>query len=260
MSRVNFDDRMLRAKPGKGWCVLLVEDDEINRQLMQMVLGRFGFKVQVACDGSEAMDLLKREKFHCLLLDVKMPGMNGYDTARFIRKEMGDHALHIIAITAHAAEDERQKCLGAGMNDFISKPFDPRVLVEKILGTSHDTGKVKKNSAGNNRGPLNMSHLDEITHGDLEQKHQLVEIFLKITPAMLVDLENLFAEKRYDEMKKLAHKIRSGASVMIAPEHVDVLEEIEYCEAGKEYLLERKIRLFTAVCREAFEELKAIEW
>jgi CheY-like chemotaxis protein len=257
---MNFDDRTLRAKPGKGICVLLVEDDEVNRQLMQMVLGRFGFLVKVACDGNEAMDLLKREKFHCLLLDVKMPGMSGYDTARFIRNEMGDRTLHIIAITAHAAEDEKQKCLDAGMNDFVSKPFEPRMLVEKILGVSREEAKEKKLPPIRNEGPLNMSHLDEITHGDLEQKQQLVKIFLKITPAMLVELEKLFSEERYEEMKKLAHKIRSGASVMIAPEHVNVLEEIEYCEAGKEYLMGDKIKFFSGVCHGAFEELKAIEW
>ena len=118
--------------------ILLVEDDFINRTLAVTVLEREGWRVTCAENGPMALDILEKERFDLALMDVQMPGMDGYDVTAAIRnreKESGAH-LPIIAMTAYALKDDRGKCLAAGMDGYISKPVHPDLLrleIETIL-------------------------------------------------------------------------------------------------------------------------------
>jgi two-component system, sensor histidine kinase and response regulator len=110
--------------------VLLVEDNEINQLVAGEVLRRAGFTVEIAGNGVEAFAAATRDgaDFIVVLMDLQMPVMDGYEATRLIRAHAGK-TLPIIAVTAHALADERQKCLDAGMNGFLSKPFDPLDLI-----------------------------------------------------------------------------------------------------------------------------------
>ena len=110
--------------------VLLVEDNEINQLVAGEVLRRAGFTVEIAGNGVEAFAAATRDgaDFIMVLMDLQMPVMDGYEATRRIRAH-GAASLPIIAVTAHALADERQKCLDAGMNGFLSKPFDPSDLI-----------------------------------------------------------------------------------------------------------------------------------
>jgi len=110
--------------------VLLVEDNEINQLVAGEVLRRAGFTVEIAGNGVEAFTAATRggADFIAVLMDLQMPVMDGYEATRRIRAH-GMDCLPIIAVTAHALADERQKCLDAGMNGFLSKPFDPADLI-----------------------------------------------------------------------------------------------------------------------------------
>jgi len=110
--------------------VLLVEDNEINQLVAGEVLRRAGFTVEIAGNGVEAFTAATRggADFVAVLMDLQMPVMDGYEATRRIRAH-GMDCLPIIAVTAHALADERQKCLDAGMNGFLSKPFDPADLI-----------------------------------------------------------------------------------------------------------------------------------
>jgi signal transduction histidine kinase/ActR/RegA family two-component response regulator len=123
-----------RDKPGKPLDILLVEDEYINQTLAVTVLRREGWKVKVAENGIQAMEMLKNNVFDVILMDVQMPELDGYETTRAIRrqeKSTGQH-IPIIAMTAYAVKGDRKKCLSAGMDGYISKPIHSDDLIHEI--------------------------------------------------------------------------------------------------------------------------------
>lgn len=115
---------------GPGWKVLLVEDNEINQHVARDMLVLGGMNVTIAANGKEALEALSGEDFDIILLDLQMPEMDGYETVGHIRRESRLAEIPVIAMTAHAMSGDRERCLEAGMNDYIAKPIDR----ENLLG------------------------------------------------------------------------------------------------------------------------------
>jgi signal transduction histidine kinase/CheY-like chemotaxis protein len=103
--------------------VLLVEDNPINQMVAQKMLEKVGIKSTLAADGQEALDMLEQEEFDAVLMDCQMPVMDGYEATRRIREQDALHKLPVIAMTANVMEGDRERCIEAGMNDYIGKPF-----------------------------------------------------------------------------------------------------------------------------------------
>jgi CheY-like chemotaxis protein len=115
--------------------ILLVEDNPVNQQLAQELLEQEGAHVMVAGNGKLALELVEQAgiaAFDAVLLDLQMPELDGYETARRLRALPQGAALPLLAMTAHALQEERQRCLEAGMNDHIAKPVDPDLLAAKL--------------------------------------------------------------------------------------------------------------------------------
>jgi signal transduction histidine kinase/ActR/RegA family two-component response regulator len=114
--------------------VLVAEDNPINQQIMERLLGRLGMSVTFASNGREAVDtvLAERHRFDAVIMDVQMPIMDGLEATRLIRIRVSKSQLPIIAMTAHAMEEERLLCLAAGMNDHLTKPVDPGLLAHTL--------------------------------------------------------------------------------------------------------------------------------
>jgi PAS domain S-box-containing protein len=119
----------------KGKRALLVEDNVLNQMVAQKFLEGFGLNVCLADNGMQAIEILKKENFDLVLMDIQMPEMDGYAATRFIREKMSDvkKRVPILAMTAHAIHGEEEKCLKAGMNDYISKPLSRDVLRDKVV-------------------------------------------------------------------------------------------------------------------------------
>ena len=109
--------------------ILVVEDDTNARKLMKAVLERAEYRVSTAGNGEEALALLDTQHVDLIVLDIMMPGMDGYDAMRAIRAQARFQHLPIIALTAKAMKEDRQKCLDAGANEYLSKPVDLEQLV-----------------------------------------------------------------------------------------------------------------------------------
>jgi two-component system sensor histidine kinase/response regulator len=133
--RVDGDAPATRAAPSalQGARVLLVEDNEINRLVATELLRRHGVDVQVAVDGAQALDIAPFGGFDLVLMDMQMPVMDGLTATRELRKDPALRELPILAMTANATEGDRQDCLAAGMNDFVTKPVDPQRLRDALL-------------------------------------------------------------------------------------------------------------------------------
>jgi len=129
----------------EGLSVLLVEDNLLNQMLAKKVLSDWKLKVEVAENGIIAIDKLNKNNYDFILMDIQMPEMDGYEATQHIRKNLlpPKNETPIIAMTAHALTGEAEKCINAGMNDYISKPFDSNVLYSKIVSVLNKNNPVK---------------------------------------------------------------------------------------------------------------------
>jgi CheY-like chemotaxis protein len=116
-----------------GRKILLAEDEPINQEVTLLLLEETGLEVVLANDGMEAVEQVGNTDFAAVLMDMQMPKMGGIDATLAIRKMPGQENLPILAMTANAFEEDRQKCMAAGMNDFITKPVRPGVLYAVLL-------------------------------------------------------------------------------------------------------------------------------
>ena len=127
-------------KPFLNKKILLAEDNEVNRAVAIIMLQKLGAEVTSVVNGREALEKISQEPFHLIFMDCQMPEMDGYEASRHLKQKMQDGeitTIPIIAMTAHAMIGDRQKCIEAGMDDYISKPTkkqDLMVVLERWLG------------------------------------------------------------------------------------------------------------------------------
>ncbi|WP_340111951.1 response regulator [Maribellus mangrovi] len=116
--------------------ILLVEDNILNQKVVSFNLKKYNYSVVAVRDGVEALAAIKNRKFDLVLMDLMLPGMNGYEITQEIRKyekETGvENGVPIVAITANTLDNDREKCFEAGMNEYLPKPFTAEQLIEKI--------------------------------------------------------------------------------------------------------------------------------
>jgi CheY-like chemotaxis protein len=117
--------------------VLLVEDNEMNRDMLSRRLARRGYDVVIAMDGRGGVEMASRERPDIILMDMSLPVMDGWDATRLIKASPNTQAIPVIALTAHAMTSDREKALEAGCDDYDTKPVElPRLLdkIERLLG------------------------------------------------------------------------------------------------------------------------------
>lgn len=133
---------MLRSRFGGAW-VLLAEDEPTNQELESILLEELGLQVELVSDGQQAVDAAARRRFDLILMDMQMPQLNGIEAARAIRRGGLNRHTAIVALTANAFDEDRQRCLEAGMNDFIAKPISPQELPGRLLALLDPTAPAR---------------------------------------------------------------------------------------------------------------------
>ena len=135
----------------KRLVVLLAEDNIVNQRVATRLLEKEGHEVSIAANGHEALEAIAKRAFDLVLMDVQMPGMDGFEATRAIRageRGLGGH-LPIIAMTAHVIKGDRERCLDAGMDDYVSKPVRRDVLLATIDGVlRRSTGRASEATDG----------------------------------------------------------------------------------------------------------------
>jgi two-component system cell cycle response regulator DivK len=112
--------------------ILVVEDQEDNRQILRDLLGNAGYELVEAIDGEQALAAYAKQRPDLILMDIQLPVMDGYETTRRIRADPESKAIPIIAVTSYALTGDEAKALAAGCNDYVTKPYSPRALLAKV--------------------------------------------------------------------------------------------------------------------------------
>jgi len=190
--------------------ILVAEDNQFNRFYILHQLQNLGYQPDVAADGRQALELLSKKDYDLVFMDCLMPEMDGYDATAAIRKrEDGSRHTPIVALTANAVEGDREKCLAAGMDDFLLKPVDLGRL-QAILGRWLPSGS---SSAGPDiePSPVDEDRLRLVSDGDLSGLRRLMSIYLKSTAEDIARLGQAVREGSAAEVHRIAHGC-AGAS------------------------------------------------
>jgi CheY-like chemotaxis protein len=238
--------------------VLLIEDNKLNINLILSLFSEFDLQVEVALNGSEGIDKLKAGNFDIVLLDIEMPVMNGYAAATFIRKEL-NNTIPIIAMTAHAMSGEREKCISLGMDDYVSKPINSNLLIEKMSILT--TNRKKVNDREVEKSPEKVCDTRYITEMMGGKKHLIKGImdeFLSQLPEELNAIKNAVQIKDFAMIRHLAHSMKSSVSVMSISVLIPILKELE--DLGARAIdIEKITRLndqLAVICNKAILEIE----
>ena len=202
---IEFDSSILT-----GSRILLVEDNEMNRLVATTVLEHYDVDFKEAVNGEEAIAMLRKEKFDLVLMDVQMPVMNGIAATHFIRAHIST-SIPIIALTANAIKGESDKCLDAGMNAYISKPFEEAVLVRTIaslLGKEIAAAPQETDNAAGKEDLFDLGNLRKLSHGDEVFVARVVSLFIKTAPASFNEMKNALHSNDFEKIRSVAHSLK----------------------------------------------------
>ncbi len=220
--------------------LLLAEDNAVNQKLAIRLLEKRGHSVRVANHGREVLEALyppnssgstvKAEWFDAVLMDVQMPEMDGFESTaaiRMLENATGTH-VPIVAMTAHAMKGDRERCLEAGMDGYVSKPLQPQELFEVVesLATG-DNPRPGELRASLSEMPFDQRAALGHTNGDAELLKELVGLFLQDAPRMLVEISEAILEKDAVNLCRSAHTFKGSAGVLAATAVVDAALRLE---------------------------------
>lgn len=200
--------------------VLLAEDNPINQMVALRTLQRWGCAVKCVGSGPEALEAARADRYDIILMDMQMPGMDGLEATRAIRRheaEVGGH-VPVVALTANVMPADRERCLKAGMDDYLSKPLRPdelRACLAKWVDREASPAPAKpKKRAGRKAGAWNPEALSEVSQNDLAFERELIQEFLSQTSQMLERCRDHAVEGEFEDLARLAHALKgSGLSV-----------------------------------------------
>jgi len=279
-----FDAQMGQRLPLR---ILLAEDHATNQKLALMLLQRLGYRADVAANGLEAVEALERQVYDVVLMDVQMPEMDGLEATRHIRRQWpGKQGPHIVAMTANAMEGDREACLAAGMDDYVSKPIRVEALVgalSKVRPTEEPGGRgAEENGSGGAEemgsggvytGELGspaggteptygdhqvldraaLETLLEVVGGEPALLGELIDSFLEETPPLLNNLRQALGQGDAAELRRAAHTIKSSSNDFGATTLAELCQELE--TMGKAGTLDRAAEL-VAQAEKEYEQVR----
>jgi CheY-like chemotaxis protein len=255
--------------------VLLCDDNVINQKVALRLLQQMGYKADVAANGLECLQALERLPYDIIFMDVQMPEMDGIEATRQIRERQKNPAasaafkagIAIVAMTANAMQGDREKCLTAGMDDYLSKPIRPEDI-RKILelwgpkvaaapavpapaqspAPAAAPARAAAPPAAELPPPVDMERLLDFANGDPANLRELVDLYLQQTSKQLLQLATAVEDKNSDSVKRVAHSCSGASSTCGMAGMVPLLRELE--RQGNEGLQPNAPQLAADVARE----------
>ncbi len=235
LENLDFDKTINSVK------VLVAEDIPLNQLLMKTLLDDYGFESEIVSNGKIAVEKLTTNIYDIILMDLQMPELNGFEATEFIRTNLKLN-IPIIAITADVTTADLAKCKAVGMNDYIAKPIDERLLYTKIIGI------LKKNKHKGLSKPLpkakeeifqtkfiNLDYLKQRTKSKPDLMMQMISLYLKQTPPLVKTMKDSLNKKDWDTLYVAVHKLIPSFMIMgIGTDYENMAKEIqEYARTKK---------------------------
>jgi PAS domain S-box-containing protein len=229
---LNMNQIEMLKKERSKYQLLLAEDNLINQKVALRILSDSGYNITPVNNGKEVLQILKERNFDIILMDVQMPEMDGYTATGEVRKLESEVAkIPIIALTAHALIGDKEKCIQAGMNDYVSKPIVPENFIKVIDKWLKIEAKPEKEAASsgpaNNEMIFDFSVLDKMSLGDKDFQQELLVAYMKDVDERFARLKSFIEEKNLPKITGEAHTIK-GASYSLGAKKVgDLAYSIE---------------------------------
>ena len=204
-------------------CVLVVDDNKINQRVALLTLQKWYVRVELADSAEEAYKALREQKIDLILMDITMPDIDGFEATKHIRTHFKEpmNQLPIIAMTAAAFVGDKEKCLAAGMNDYISKPFSAADLLQKIIQL------LPKQTLGPKPNFSDLTLIYERADGDMQFLKEIIECYILEMPMYIKEMDDCLAAKDLEEIRKQAHKMKAPIALMGALSLKELYADIE---------------------------------
>jgi signal transduction histidine kinase/CheY-like chemotaxis protein/HPt (histidine-containing phosphotransfer) domain-containing protein len=213
--------------------ILVAEDTDVNRELVTELLQKRGHSVVAVENGRAAIAALQKKKFDVVLMDEQMPGMDGLEATRNIRqmeRASGNHQI-IIGLTGNVAKEDEQRRIEAGMDGYLTKPFDMHVLFQTIESKSRGGQQIvpsQADSAGPVTAPVDIAtHLERSTAGNKKLAQSLIKSFLADAPKKISDIRRAVVQKHPANLATSAHAFKGAAAIFGAPQVVAAARNLE---------------------------------
>ena len=243
--------------------VLVAEDISLNQLLMKTILDEFGFECDIASNGRIAVEKMHQKKYDIVLMDLQMPEMNGFEATEFIRNKLHS-AIPIIALTADVTTVDLAKCKQVGMDDYIAKPIDERVLYSKMLGliklTDEPGPSIESFDQNKKSKCIDLNYLQQRTKSDPALMMEMISIYLEQTPPLIRAMNHSVRDKDWGSLYSAVHKMIPSFSIMgISVDFENMAKKVqEYartqqCTDG----IPEMVSQITEICNQACQELEA---
>jgi PAS domain S-box-containing protein len=205
--------------------ILVVEDILLNQLLMKTLLDDFGFECEIVSNGKLAIDILQKQVFDIVLMDLQMPEMNGFEATNIIRNTMKSN-IPIIALTADVTTVDVEKCKQAGMNDYISKPVDEKILYSKIISNVNMPTIILEQAAKPTieeikQKCIDLAYLMVRTKSEPKLMTEIINAFLEQTPQLITTIKQSIIEKDWVLLQGAIHKIIPSFAIMGMPANME---------------------------------------
>ena len=223
-------------QPNQALDILLVEDNPINQIVADRRLKKLGHLVTLADGGAAALEEIRAKRFDCILMDIQMPGMDGYEATGVIREYEEENRLppqYIVAMTAHALKGDKERCLNAGMDNYVAKPFRVERLKEVLqLAMGYKARMVGSMSGQKNRF---VKYLETLDQEDREDLMMVADIFVRTFREDIVKLQQALSVNDYKQCYFMAHNYKSVVGHFCQEASVSLATALEHaCEKESE--------------------------
>ena len=243
----------------------------LNQLLMITLLDDFGFECDIVDNGRFAIDKLKTNQYDIILMDLQMPEMNGFETTEYIRNTMNS-MIPIIALTADVTTVDGEKCKQAGMNDYVAKPIDDKLLYSRIITLVKNHVPNRVETLVNNIEIIaekvryvNLEYLNNLTKANSKLMKEMIELYLKQTPPLITTMKKSFQEKNWQLLSSAVHKMIPSFLIVGMQKDFEIMahkiQEFANTQTFLEDLSEMVLQLEIAcgkACLELEEELERL--
>ena len=243
--------------------VLVVEDIALNQLLMRTVLDDFGFECDIAANGKIALEKLRNKSYDIILMDLQMPEMNGFEATEYIRNKMKSE-VPIMALTADVTTVDLAKCKSVGMNDYIAKPIDERLLYRKIIALIKNASVIIEEEE-EKVNEIEKSKCTDLTYLTLRTKSkpdlmmQMISLYLEQTPPLIDAMKKALQDKDWTLLTGAVHKLIPSFSIVgINKDFEDMAKKVQEDAKQQQNIdgIKDLVLQLESVCDQACKELE----